>query len=388
MPAGRSHVRQASLRARTRCMVCTNCKRSRFMKKQGRNLSRDDFICLYQVSAVLPSDLMQASLLKSTRKDSDTMAAWRKELRSLWRPPPVQPQSRAKKISTRLLDDRHLHLDDERPTSPKGARMAQEQRSARAIQARYRSHARREKFRRWVRLAMNTDAGRSRCARKIQSVCRMALCKWVYLRKQAAAKVLRNFLRLIHGRRQAMRRALRGLYATLHRMAPQGRISGLYTAVATTKKARDMQRVQLAIEYIASEGHGHVNFSVLGALRLSHQLEKTERRLEKKRRVAFAKWVRKGRPASWNAVVAGKDIDEKNRPTSPMSKWFAAQRDKRARANAQDAITLHARHQQVIDRRRKRRDASVVRGQSPSRFDGREKDKTRLSPDYLRKYAV
>ena len=60
----------------------------------------------------------------------------------------------------------------------------------------------------------------------------------------------------------------------------------------------------------------------------------------------------------------------------------------RARANAQDAITLHARHQQVIDRRRKRRDASVVRGQSPSRFDGREKDKTRLSPDYLRKYAV
>jgi hypothetical protein len=369
-------------------MVCTNCKRSRLMKKQGRKLGSDDLVCLYQVSAVLPSDLMQTSPLKKTRADSDTIAAWRKELRSLWKPLPARPPRRIKKMNTCMLDDRHLHLDDGRPTSPKGALLAQQERSARTIQSRYRAHARREKFRKWVNLAMNTDKGRNRCARKMQSVWRMAVCKWLYQQKQAAAKVLRNFLRLIHGRRLAMRRALRVLYTTLHRMAPHGRISSLYTAVATTKKSRDLKRVQRAVEYIASEGHGHVNFSVLGALRLSHQLEKTESRLKKKRRATYAKWVRKGRPASWNAVVVRNAEDVKDRPASPMSKWFAAQRDRRARANAQDAVSLHARHQQVINRRRRNRNASVVRATSPSRFDGREKDKSRLSPDYLRNYAV
>ena len=364
-------------------MVCTNCKQLRHKRKQGIKVKSSYLICLYHVSAALPADFKQNSPAKGGQMDANTLAAWRQQLRSMWKPLPVK-RRKPKKTSTRLLDDRHLLHEEDRPTSPKGARIAYEERSARLIQERYRSHLRREKFRAWVNLAMNTDKGRNRCARKIQSIWRMASCKLLYRRKQKAAKVLQNFLRLIHGRRLAMRRALRVLYQTLHRMAPCGKISGLYNAVATTKKSRDMKRVQRAVEYLASEGHGHVDFSVLGALRLNHQLQKTELRLQKRREAKLTRWAKKQRPASWNDVLKSPQ-SENNRPLSPMSKWFAAQRDRRDRLLAQDALSLHARHRQIIERRLKR--ASVVRAQSPSRFDGRERDKTRLSENYMRSYA-
>jgi hypothetical protein len=283
-------------------------------------------------------DLKSPKLRKMLKKDKYAIALKSRALESLWRTPPKHvPRPNIKRhVSSRLEEE-----DPMRSTSLQACIAANEQRAAVLIQHKYLSYRRRERFRAWVRLAMNTDAGRNKLATVIGSkFWRRCKCLKDYHRMRTAIIEMQNFYRVVHARKRAMKRALKKLRHSLNAVLGQEwRLHQIVSAVENNGRKKDRERIHLATNYLVSQGHG-IGMSVPGVLRLCNELKKTKKSVRSKKKRQEKIW-RKKRPKSWEAALQ-QDVTARHHcttmllPTSPVSLWFGRQRRTRERRQREE----------------------------------------------------
>ena len=352
---------------RPRCEVCANCRES-------RRSSRRPKVCMYQLDNLQPLDLKSSMLLKMLRRDRRAQEATCNELESQWIAPPASPVKRPRdecRTESSLVGD-----DPERVTSLHAALAALNVRAAITIQRHYTSYQRREKFRAWVRLAMNTDAGRNKLATMIASnFWRRIACMREYHHARRAVIALQNFSRIVRARKIAMSKALALLRIRLNEVLGQTwRLHRTVTAIEKSGRKKDRKRVRLATEYLVSQGHGQ-SMSVPGVLRLCRELESTKKSVASIRRKKIKRW-NKQRPPSWEAALSSSSSEKRGEtggtmlpPTSPVSRWFGRQRRVRERkSSAEVARRMDREH--VLERRRKQKER-----------DGEERERWRMEKE-------
>ena len=328
--------------ARPNCAVCINCKSNRKTSKRSKK------VCLYQLQNITPIDLKSSRLRKMLKKDNVANATKTKALESLWK---IPPQTIKRPRIQRRVESRFDQHDPLRSTSLQAALAANDVRAAIIIQRVWQTYRRVEKFRAWVRLAMNTDAGRNKLATIIASkFWRRVQCMHEYQTIRKAVLDLQNFYRLCHARKRAMRRALLKLRISLNDVLGQEwRLHRIVTAVENNGRARDRKRIQLATDYLISQGHGQ-NMSVSGVLRLCHDLKKTKKSLRSKKKKQMKKWIQQ-RPESWKEALEKDNNTSMLSPTSPTSRWFGRQRKVRARLMKEENQYRIDRDQELVKRR-------------------------------------
>jgi hypothetical protein len=322
--------------ARPRCEVCTNCKYNRRGGKRSRQK-----ICMYQLENLTQIDLKDPVLKRMLRKDQEALAVSWSELRSMWKAPPTHIAHPRIVRMTALASE---GADPNRATSLQSALIAQQHRAATTIATKYRTHYLREKFRKWVRLAMNTDAGRSKCATIIGSkFWRRTKCMQDYHYIQRAIVSLQKFYRIVHARKIVMKKALIKLKQCVQNILGQEwQLHRIVHAVENSGRKKDCARIHLATHYLVHQGHAQ-GMSVPGILRLCKQLEQTKKRVKSKKRKLLKQWKKQGKPKSW---------DNTNATSLQVSRWYNRQRRSRERRRIEEETAFHKSRRQILEIRR------------------------------------
>lgn len=331
------HYNTFEMLARPRCEVCASCKSLR--RGSSRSPTK---ICMYQIENLTPMDLKDPSVRKMLRKDKSSLAIAWSELRSMWKAPPTHtPPTKSPTKTTSKFEDE----DPNRETSLQSAMIAREHLSATIIQRKYLAHMRRERFRAWVRLAMNTDAGRNKCSTIIASkFWRRTKCMMDYHDTLHSIVCLQKFYRIVHARKLFMKRAIIKLRGCLHNVLGQDwRLHRIVDTVGKSGRKRDRERIRLATEYLVNQGHGK-GLSVYGILSLCKELEKTAKNVEKKKKRLMKQW-KKIRPKTWETNTS-----------DPVSKWYDRQRRSRERQQLEESEFQRNRKKILEERRAKKKE--------------------------------
>ena len=288
------------------------------------------------------NDLSNPKLRKMLRKDKQAQAISWVELRALWKAPPAT-HIRHPRMPRYTLLEKSVDQDPNRATSLQSAMLAHENKAARRIQHGYKKYRTREKFRAWVRLAMNSDAGRNKCAILIGSkFWRRVQCQLNYRCIHKAVVSLQTFYRLVHARKVAMKVALMKLRQSLREVLGQEwSLVRIVTAVENNGRKKDRARIRLATSYLVHQGHGP-GMSVPGVLRLCHELKKTKKSCSSRKRKQMKQWKKK-RPVSWE-----KDT------SSQVSHWYDRQRKSRERKSMEEG-QFRLNRLKILEKRREKK---------------------------------